>query len=392
MKIIEVKKDKKLQREFLELPSKLYKDDPKWVRPLDNEVEAVFDPEKNPFFKHGQCTRWILQNGTNETIGRVAAFIDENNVHTDNLQATGGMGFFECIKDEKAAFTLFDTCKTWLEERGMQAMDGPINFGERNKWWGLLVEGFHRQSYNIPYHKKYYKNLFENYGFRDYFQQYTYIRQLRGGLKHESIQRRVERIAKKEGYHFEHVNSKELSKYMEDFRNIFNTAWAGSSKNFSEMTKEEAQAIFKEMKPIFDERLLWFGYFEDEPIAFFIMIPDINQTLRYLNGKLNLIGKLKFVYYKWKVKCDNILALVFGVVPKFQRRGVEAAIAYAFSNYADNSPDLPYQTIELNWIGDFNPRMMKFTEMMGFDVHRIHITYRKLFDDNLPFQRAPQRR
>lgn len=116
--------------------------------PLDNEVEAIFDPEKNVYFKHGEVTRWLLYNGKNRLIGRVAAFIDHNMAYKQD-QPTGGMGFFECINDRLAAFMLFDTARDWLKERGMKAMDGPVNFGETDKYWGLLVDGFTPPCYEI---------------------------------------------------------------------------------------------------------------------------------------------------------------------------------------------------------------------------------------------------
>src|SRR5689334_20280529 len=114
MKIIEVTTPQHA-REFLLLPVKLYKNEPAWIRPLDKDIESVFDPEKNKTFRHGTSIRWILQNNTGETIGRVAAFVNEKTVHKGNDQPTGGMGFFECINDRDTAFLLFDQCKTWLQ-------------------------------------------------------------------------------------------------------------------------------------------------------------------------------------------------------------------------------------------------------------------------------------
>src|SRR4026208_569239 len=111
-------------KEFLILPVKLYKNESNWIRPLDKDIESVFDKEKNKDFRHGECTRWILMNEKGETIGRVAAFVNKKTVSKGNDQPTGGMGFFECINDEKAAFMLFDRCKQWLQSKGMEAMDG----------------------------------------------------------------------------------------------------------------------------------------------------------------------------------------------------------------------------------------------------------------------------
>src|SRR5689334_23237127 len=114
-------------REFLMLPVRLYRNTPVWIRPLDKDVENVFDAEHNKTLRHGQCTRWILKDSGGTTIGRVAAFINQKTVHKGNAQPTGGMGFFECIEDKSAAFLLFDTCRSWLTQRGMEAMDGPVN-------------------------------------------------------------------------------------------------------------------------------------------------------------------------------------------------------------------------------------------------------------------------
>jgi hypothetical protein len=131
--------DSAAKKEFLNLPVALYKSDINYIRPLDIDVEKVFNPSTNKFFRTGECIRWILKNGDGKTIGRVAAFL-EKTVSKKQDQPTGGMGFFECIKDQAAANILFDACKNWLQERGMEAMDGPVNFGDRDRWWGCLLK------------------------------------------------------------------------------------------------------------------------------------------------------------------------------------------------------------------------------------------------------------
>ncbi len=176
MQILEVSNDPQRQREFLMLPVRLYKGNPCWIRPLDKDVEDTFNPEKNKNFKNGECIRWIAINDSGQTVGRVAAFINKDTVHRGNDQPTGGMGFFECIEDEKVAFSLFDSCKRWLAERGMEAMDGPINFGERDRFWGVLIHGFDKEPlYGMGYHFSYYKQFFEAYGFQTYFEQKTFF-------------------------------------------------------------------------------------------------------------------------------------------------------------------------------------------------------------------------
>jgi len=163
MKLFEVN-DKKTKKEFLDVARVLYKDDDVWVCPPDKTIDGIFDPDKNVFFNHGEACRWILKDDQGMLIGRVAAFI--NNKKAFNFDPpTAGMGFFECINDNDAAFMLFDKCKEWLSERKIEAMDGPINFGENDNFWGLLVEGFTHPSYGMNYNFPYYKDLFEAYGF-----------------------------------------------------------------------------------------------------------------------------------------------------------------------------------------------------------------------------------
>jgi hypothetical protein len=127
--------DKRTERMFLDTARIIYKDDKTWVCPFDNDIKAVFDPAKNTYFKHGKVERWVLANDQKKLIGRIAAFIDFKLANTFD-QPTGGVGFFECINDRNAAFLLFDTAREWLREQGMEAMDGPINFGETDKYWG----------------------------------------------------------------------------------------------------------------------------------------------------------------------------------------------------------------------------------------------------------------
>ncbi|MDZ7650817.1 MAG: hypothetical protein U5K54_28805 [Cytophagales bacterium] len=161
------------KKEFLLFPVRLYSKTKNWIRPLDADVEGVFDQETNRTFQHGECIRWILISDAGEAIGRVAAFINQKTVSKGNDQPTGGIGFFECIEDEHAARMLFDKAKQWLMARGMEAMDGPINFGNRDRWWGLLIEGYEREpNYQCNYNFPYYQKFFENYGFQVYFYQF----------------------------------------------------------------------------------------------------------------------------------------------------------------------------------------------------------------------------
>ncbi|MFN3404452.1 MAG: hypothetical protein ACK40G_10190 [Cytophagaceae bacterium] len=383
MKIVHVS-DKSTKSEFLKLPVKLYKDDPNWIRPLDKDINGIFDPEINKYFRHGKAERWLLINHQGETIGRVAAFINNKTAKATEY-ITGGMGFFECINDKDAAFMLFDQCKEWLKENGMEAMDGPVNFGERDKWWGLLVDGFIEPNYSMPYNFPYYKDLFESYGFRTYFEQYTYHRTVEAPLP-DKYAEKADRIARDPFYHFEHIRKNQLEKYAEDFRYIYNKAWVKHS-GVREMPKAQAMSIMKQMKPVLDEELVWFAYYDKEPVAFFIMIPELNQIFKHLNGNLNWWGKIKFLYHKLRGTCKKMFGVAFGVIPEFQSKGLEGAIVMAAARIIQ--PSGRYTDFEMNWIGSFNPKMIKICESVGSKVIKTHITYRYLFDPNATFYPAP---
>ncbi|WP_038030443.1 hypothetical protein [Thermonema rossianum] len=385
MKVVEVN-NKALRKEFLEFPVRLYKNDPAYIRPLDKDIEEVFDPTKNKLFRGGDACRWILQDAQGQTIGCVAAFYNEKLAMKDNEQPTGGMGFFHCINDQAAANLLFDTCKAWLQARGMEAMDGPINFGTRDRWWGCLVDGFTEPNYCMPYNYPYYRTLFENYGFQTYFKQYTYYRWIPDPLK-PKVHEKAKKIYDDPRYTFDHMRLSKLEKYAEDFRTIYNKAWVKHS-GVEPMTTEQALTIMKKLKPILDPEIILYAYYDGEPVAFFIMLPEMNQIVKHLNGQLNWWGKLKFLWYRRVVGVKKLFGVVFGVVPEHQGKGVESAIVYYYSTMA-HKPGYRYKEMEMNWIGDFNPKMMRVAEDVGGRLYKTHITYRYLFDRQKPFKRYP---
>ena len=382
MKIIEVN-DKQTCKEFLEVAKIIYKNDNVWVCPLDAEIESIFNPMENIFFQNGKACRWILKDENNLLIGRVAAFINLKKAFSFD-QPTGGMGFFECIDDKNAAFLLFDKCKEWLGTEGMEAMDGPINFGENDNFWGLLVEGFTHPAYGMQYHHSYYKNLFENYGFKFYFEQVSNHLDLTKPFP-ERFWKIADWISKKKEYSFEHLDFINAEKYIRDFKEVYDTAWA-FHENFTPIEEDVLRKIIAKAKSIIDPEMIWFAYSEGKPIAFLILFPDVNQILKYLNGKLNFWNKLKFLYLKKMKTITRGRITIMGVVPKFQKSGIESGIFYNLQKVMDTKPH--YTELELSWVGDFNPKMRALHESVGAVFAKRHITYRKLFNDEVDFRRS----
>jgi hypothetical protein len=384
IKEVNTKSDKE---EFINFPKKLYKGDPYWICQLDNTIESVFDPGVNNAFNHGEAIRWILKDDSNSTIGRVAAFIDKVR-SAASRQPTGGMGFFEVTESREAAFLLFDTARDWLKARGMEAMDGPINFGENDNNWGLLADGFIQQGFGMPYHKKYYRSFFEEYGFRKYFEQYSYHSVIRGD-DNEIVQfpERMMKIAnwlsKRPGYTFHHFEIRNKEKYIKDIVEIYNSTWSVFKEDFTPLNPKFLLESFNKAKSIIDEELIWFAYFNDKPIAFFILYPDLNQILRHLNGRMNPYNMIRFLYYRMTHKMTRLRAIVGGVHPSYQNSGVESAIFLHLYNIFRKKPW--FRELELSWVGDFNPRMIAIYEALGAKQAKMHITYRYLMNDKIHF-------
>jgi len=374
------------RKAFIHFPLGLYKGTP-WIRPLDKDIEGVFDPAVNKMWRDGEAARWLLKAHDGKIIGRIAAFINQKTATKDNAQPTGGLGFFECINNQEAANLLFDTAKSWLASKGMEAMDGPINFGDRNAWWGLLVDGFDLEpNYQCNYNPPYYQALFETYGFQVYYKQFTFARNTYDPLDPRLLEK-AKLIRQNPDYSFRHIKKKEVEKNAEAFRKVYNAAWANHS-GVPEMNQTQAVNVIRKMVPIMDEKIIWFGYYKEEPIAFYINLPEINQVFKYVNGRLNLIGKLKFLYHQWRQTNQKMLGIVFGLAPEHQGKGVDGALIEA-TRVMVQEEYKRYPYLELNWIGDFNPKMIRVAEQVGGDISKTHFTYRYLFDRNAPFERMP---
>ena len=372
------------KKDFLLLPKLIYASDANWIQPLNDDIESVFNTAKNKFFRHGECTRWILKNNSNKVVGRIAAFIDKKTATKNNKQPTGGIGFFECIDDKDVAFKLFDTAKDWLVERGIEAMDGPINFGERDSWWGLLVEGFHEPPYKMNYNPVYYQEFFESYGFKIYFKQYCYGLKVRSELDGKFSERHALIKADKD-FKAIHVKKSQLEKFAEDFRAIYNKAWV--KHGGKELESKQVQQIFKKMKPVMDEKIIWYVYYKNVPIAFWVNLPDINQIFKHFNGRFGWFEKLRFILMLKQRVSKRMIGLVFGVIPEFQGKGVDSFMI--IEGVTIIRKETQYQDCELQWIGDFNPKMVSVAESLGSWRSRTLITYRYLFDRTKPFERHP---
>jgi hypothetical protein len=374
MQLVEVNSNK-TRSQFHDVLRELYKNDDVFVCPLDSEIEKIFTPAENPFYRNGEATRWILVDETGKLLGRVAAFYNKERA-LKFQQPTGNLGFFECIEDKEASVMLFDRCRQWLRERGMEAMDGPANFGENDNYTGVLVEGFIHPSHGMNYNHPYYKELYESYGFEPFFEQVTNHLDLTVPFP-ERFWKIADWIANRPGFTFEHFRYKETERFINDLVYIYNKAWK-DHEHFMPLSKDLVRAELKKAKVILEEEFIWFAYHENEPIAFLLMFPDVNQILKHFDGKMNLWNMLKFIYLKNSKTITRTRITVMGVVPEFQRHGIESGIFRQMDKVMAKKPH--YTEIELSWVGDFNPKMEALHKAVGARFAKRHVTYRKLFD------------
>jgi hypothetical protein len=384
MQLIEVTNNK-TKKFFHKVPHPIYKDDSNWACPLEGMVENIFDPQKNPSFKKGEAIRWVIMDDMKKPMGRIAAFYNIDKAKTFE-QPTGGCGFFECIDNQEAAKKLFDAARQWLKSKGMEAMDGPVNFGENYMNWGLLADGFIPQGFGMPYNPPYYVKLFENYGFRIYFKQFSYHLDTSLPELPDRFWKVAEWVAKKPQFSFRHFSWKEKGKFIDDFAQIYDNAWR-FHEHFKPIDKDDLKDFINNAKFLIEEDLIWFAYHEGEPIALFVAVPDFNQILAKLKGRVTIWNFPKVMWLKWRKTMTRTRSLIIGIVPKFQRSGIDAAIFWHLRPVMYRKPW--FTEMELSWAGDYNPKIVALYESVGGKIMKTHYTMRYLFDRNKPFTRAP---
>ncbi|WP_319591352.1 GNAT family N-acetyltransferase [uncultured Draconibacterium sp.] len=384
MELIEVS-GKHLIDDFHKVPELIYRNDRNWIPQLRMMIEDTFNPDKNGRFQKGDAQRWILKNN-GKLLGRIAAFYDDD-YSSGYDQPTGCCGFFECVNNEQAAFKLFNAAAQWLKEKGMEAMDGPVNFDENFFFWGLLKDGFRPQTFGMNYNPPYYNRLFEAYGFKTYYDQYSYSLDITNPDLPERFWKIAEWVAKKPGYAFEHFSFKNQDKYLRDFIEIHEKAWGGHG-NYKPIEFQLLKDLLSNAKIILEEEFIWYAYHNGKPIAFFMQILDFNQILKKLKtGSLNFWQTLKLLYYRRTKAITRCRVIVLGVVPGYQGKGIESAIFYHLKKVMLRKKW--YNDMEMSWVGDFNPKMNAMFKSFGANRTQTHCTLRYLFDRDKEFVRAP---
>ncbi len=368
-------------RLFHQVPQRIYAANPVWIAPLESDVEKIFTPQTNRTFLHGEAKCFVLLDEHGKPAGRIAAFLD----HERNAQQdfpTGSIGFFECTDNQDFAFSLFAKAEAYLQAKGVRAIDGPVNFGERDKFWGLLVKGFeHPPIYQENYHPPYYRPFFEAWGFRPYEQVLT----LKGKISDIPTGRfhaLAERVRQRYDLTMQLIQKNRLQKYAEDFSRVYNEAFQ-HFPYFKPLSARQILQIFKQAKPIMDPNLICFAYAGEQPVGFCGLLPEVNPFLKPANGKLNLRTLPGFLWRLKTTRPQMVKGVAFGIHPDFQRKGIFPLMVDFLYQPAVTRR---YSHILLATIRGHNKVMLDTCANLGVRPDRVHIAFRKMLDDSLPLE------
>lgn len=364
IKIVQTKKEIDT---FLKFAWKIYKDDPYWVPPLLYDKKKVLDRKKNPFFKHAGMELFLAERD-NKIVGRIAAIKNDlhNKYHNDKI---GFFGFFECIDDQSVANILFDTAKNWLIQQGCNAMRGPAN-PSSNDEWAMLLEGFEDEPRLLmPYNPRYYLSLCDKYGFQKAKDLFAYKLENEKVIGSDKLKRVAEIAQKRSGIKISQMNMKEFNKELDKVKFVYNKAWA-PNWGFVPFTEEEIDTMAKDLKPLVEPSLVLFGEIDNKLVGFALVMLDYNQIFKSMNGRLFPFGFLKLFTQKKKIKWSRILTL--GIVPEYQKRGLDAVFYWEIVNRAAN---LGIFLGEASWILEDNEMMNRGAQVMNGEIYKKYRVY-----------------
>ncbi len=357
----------------------IYAKDPHWIAPLEDDVRKVFTSENNKAFQEGKARLWVLYND-NKPIGRIAAFIDRKRNEELNTK-DGGIGFFECVNNKKAANMLFEVAEQYLSTEGMTSIDAPINFGERDKFWGLLIKGWAAPLYQENYHPFYYRAMIESRGYQPHEQIFTFG----GDLQNIPIERNLRlatMVRKRYGIQSRAIRKNDLKNEAHFLADVYNAAFA-DKPHFKHITGKQFYQMIKPLKPVMDPKLIAICFAGQQAVGFCALMPDLNQALKFAKGKLSW-WKLPLFFYKLKKgKHKTVKGVAFGIHPDFRNKGVFPEMANFMSLVDDRYNIRTYSTLGLATIRGGNYKMLKSTAAsLNVQVNRVHLSYQKRLDDS----------
>jgi GNAT superfamily N-acetyltransferase len=360
---------------FIKLPWTLYATEEMWVPPLISDLRRHLDRDRNPFFEHAEA-EYFLAYRDSRLVGRISAHIDRN-LNEFQGNEWGLFGFFECEDDQEAADALLGTAKAWLTERERERMVGPVNF-TTNDECGLLVDGFeYAPSILTPWTHRYYPALLERAGFTKAMDvQMWELWNLDGGRESvlPVLWELADQVESKHGIVCRYMRKRDLQAEIERFLEVYNAAWE-RNWGFVPLSDDEVRQYAKDLKPILDEHWAMVAERKDtgEVVGAALTLPDYNQVLKHLNGRLLPFGWIKALY--WRRKIDRVRVFALGVKKEYQHTGVAAKL---YQLHYDSTEITPQKGGEMGWILETNRAMNRGMEAMGGKVRRRYRFYEAL--------------
>jgi len=355
-----VRTKRELKR-FVKLPFRLHRDHPQWVAPLIFERMQFLDRSRNPYFEHAEAEYFLAQRD-GEDVGRITAQVDRR---WDEYQGgnDGMFGFFESVDDPAVAGALLDAAGDWVRERGKSRIVGPMDF-TTNDEVGLLVEGYELRPMILqPWHPPYYRELIEGQGLTktmDLLMWYLALGELKQGNEfHPLIHAAAEKVSSEHGITVRNMRRRDLDAELGRFMEVYNEAW-GRNWGFVPITEQEVSFQARTLKQVIEERWTFIAERDGEVLGAALTLPDINQAMAKLQGRLLPFGWLRFLLAKRRI--DQVRVFALGVKPDYQHTGIAAA--FYIRHLEEASPDGVYGG-ETGWILEVNEPMNRAMKGMG---------------------------
>ncbi len=372
IEIIEVRQRSQL-KEFVNLPWKIYRNDNTWIPPLKKAVRRLLDKDRHPFWKFSEQLL-LLAKRNGETIGRIAGIVDGNYNRYHNT-GMGVWGFFECINDPEAAAALFSRVEEWVCGKGMTYLRGPLS-PSINYEIGILIEGFeHRPTFMMPYNPPYYDQIVKAAGFRKEKDLHSYLVD-RTWSPPGWMMELADRIRRKGNVTVRHARRDRVREEVALIKKIFDESW-NRNWGFVPMTDDEAEELTSNLLKIVDPEIIFFINFKEEPVSVGLVVPDINPLLKRLNGKIGLLGPLKFLLYRKEI--NGMRGLLFGIKEEYRQLGLPFLGLDYLLGVARKSDK--YHYLELGWNLEDNDAINQLETEGGARLFKKYRIYRKSFVD-----------
>lgn len=357
---------------FHQVQDTIYKNDPFFIFPIKKEIESILN------HKNVVCYVYLEKNG--HPVGRIASFFDEEK-NKNLAHPLGGIGFFESIDDEKIAAELFKTAENYLQKNGIHIIEGPVNFGERDRFWGLLTEGFYPPLYQENYQPPYYRNFFDRHGYLP-FEQIITFKGISAAIPFDRMKAVAQRIRERYPVEIKRLDYNNLDHFAADFAEVYNASFSKFA-HFKPLVPSKVAEFMKQAKPIVDAELACIAYFENKPAGFIALYPDINPFLKGLKGELSGWKVIQFLIRKNLARTFNAKGMGFGIHPEYQSKGIFALLLDHLSTPRNVKK---YPQMFLAGIRAHNKEIISMYSKMEVEKNRIHHTYRKHLVPGIPFE------